>query len=103
MYHCITHTSLVEQRVPGIHPVQDVLREGIYREMHRTAVEHHRRLRAQAAGPSCIIEELDDEGIDDGGEGMGEGVEQAPLAPWEDGADGGHLGSREGSIELMEE
>ena len=35
---------------------QEVLRNGIYREMHRFALEHQRR-----AEPSCIIEELPDD------------------------------------------
>lgn len=40
--------------------LQEVLRDGVYREMHRQLQEHQRRLE-----PSCVIEELPEDGDDD--------------------------------------
>ncbi len=93
---------------------QDVVQQSIYREMHRAAVEHHRKLRAKAAGPSCIIEEVDDDDDDDGegddmdkgGGGVATGDEVSPMDVG--GVDetenpGCQLGGREVNTELMEE
>lgn len=38
-----------------MHHHQEVLRDGIYHEMHRTALQHQRHAGLE---PSCIIEEL---------------------------------------------